>query len=97
LTARRAVTANDTMLVSQGISVREFDHEWIVLDLRQGAYFGLNELGGAIWQAISAGKSPAETAGLLGAVYDCSETSALQDVLEFVEELVDRGLLEIKE
>jgi hypothetical protein len=97
VTTRRTVNASDTMLVSEGISVREFDREWVILDLQRGAYFGMNEVGATIWQAISAGKSPAETAKSLGAIYECSETTALQDVLEFVGELIQRGLLEIKE
>ena len=97
MTTRRTVTAKDTMLVSEGISVREFDREWVILDLRRGAYFGMNEVGATIWQAISAGKSPAEAAKSLGTIYECNETNALQDVLKFVGELVQRGLLEIKE
>jgi hypothetical protein len=82
--------------ICEGVSAREFDGEWIVLDLSGGNYFGLDELGGRIWEHLRAGKSPAEIAALLAPSYDVAETTVLDDVLRLVDELVERGLVRIR-
>jgi hypothetical protein len=85
----------DRISVREGVSAREFDGEWVVLDLAGGNYFGLNELGGIIWQDLSSGRSPSEIARLLGPKYDVDEATILRDVLALVDELISRGLVQI--
>jgi len=96
VTAGPRVTASDVVVLTQGTSAREFDGDWVLLDFRGGNYFGLDELGGLIWQYLSTGKSPAQIAQMLGQNYDVSEQVLLQDVLEFVNELAVRGLVELE-
>jgi len=79
------------------VSAREFDGEWIVLDLRGGNYFGLDELGGIIWNHLSHGLSPAEIARLLAQSYEATEGWLLHDVLALVDELLDRDLVRLNE
>ncbi len=57
----------------------EFDGEVVVLNLRTGQYFGLNESGAALWGAILAGADPADIAGISGS--------------EFAARLVELGLI----
>jgi len=95
MTTSRAATATDRLGVCEGVSVREFDGEWIVLDLNGGNYFGLDQLGGAIWQELSAGKSPVEVVALLGKQYEVEEAIMLRDVLGLVDELIERRLMRI--
>jgi hypothetical protein len=84
---------DDRFLVSDGVSAREFDGDWIILDLTGGNYFGLDEVGGIMWQKLVAGLSPTEIAIDLAQTYDSSEQSIQGDVLRFVDELVARGLM----
>jgi hypothetical protein len=97
MTAQRSATEKDTVLVCEGITAREFDGEWIVLDLRGGNYFGLNELGGAIWRHLGAGRTPTEIVRIVAQDYEVAETVILQDVLQMIDELVRRGLVRILE
>jgi len=85
----------DRLSVCEGVSTREFDGEWVVLDLAGGNYFGLDDLGGTIWQHLSAGRSPFEIARLLGPKYDVDEATILRDVLALVNEFISRGLVQI--
>ncbi|MEJ6479486.1 MAG: PqqD family protein [Octadecabacter sp.] len=57
----------------------EFDGEVVVLNLKTGQYFGLNESGVALWSAILAGADPADIAGISGS--------------EFAAHLVELGLI----
>jgi hypothetical protein len=87
----------DRVGVCSDVSSREFDGEWVLLDLRNGAYFGLDELGGAIWDNLVKGRSPAEIAASLSATYSVTEDVLLRDVLVLVDDLLDRELVRILE
>ncbi|WP_377504662.1 PqqD family protein [Octadecabacter sp. R77987] len=54
-------------LAGPDIVDEEFDGEIVVLSLRTGQYFGLNDSGAALWVAIKAGADPHEIAGQQGA------------------------------
>lgn len=90
-------TSVDTIRVCDAVNAREFDGEWIILDLRGGNYFGLDQIGGIIWQGLTAGRSLGEIAKLLSESYDTREVAVLQDVLNFVNDLMARGLVRIDE
>jgi hypothetical protein len=94
---RQAMTPKDRVSICDGVSSRTFDSESVVLDLCKGRYFGLNEVGDAIWQELSAGKSLEQIAKSLAARYGVAESILLEDILLFVNELVDGGLVRIKE
>ena len=56
-----SIRPSDTVALCEGTSAREFDGEWVVLDLNAGNYFGLDDVGGKVWQ---------ELAALVGLVFD---------------------------
>ena len=58
-----------------------------------GIYFGLDGVGRLIWEAVSEGKTLTETIELVVAEYDVGEAQAQADVVDFVGELVDKGLV----
>jgi hypothetical protein len=93
----RKCRPTDTVSVARDVSSREFDGEWVVLDLRQGSYFGLDATGGLIWSHLTRGLSPAEIAQLLAAGYDTGESTLLGDVMVLVDELVARDLVRLNE
>jgi len=83
----------DHFVAADAVSAREFDGEWIVLDLQRGSYYGLDELGGIIWGQLCAGRSPADIAEVLATNYDAPKATLLGDVLVLVDELLERGLV----
>jgi hypothetical protein len=66
----------------------------VLLDLRRGLYYTLNELGWRIWEQVSAGVSPVEVVFLLRQAYDLSADGLYQDVTAFVHQLVEAALVE---
>ena len=93
----RKCRPTDTVLVARDVSSREFDGEWVVLDLRHGNYFGLDETGGLIWSHLTSGRSLAEIAELLRAAYDVNPATLLSDVQVLVDELLERDLVRLNE
>jgi len=67
--------------------------ETVLLDLARGEYFGLDSVGKRIWESISNGESLAETVETIVAEYEVDEERARTDVVEFVQDLLGRGLL----
>ena len=68
--------------------------ETVILNLESGMYFGLDGVGKKIWESIKAGNSLTETVSLIAAEYDVEAQQAEGDLLEFVSELTERGLLQ---
>lgn len=83
--------------LAKDVSAREFDGEWVVLDLQGGNYFGLDDIGGKVWSHLSTGRSPEEIASLLAPEYDVSEAQLLRDVRVLVDELLERNLVRLDE
>jgi len=90
------VGATDQIAICDGVSARDFDGEWIILDLQGGNYYGLNELGGVVWHHLHAGRCAQEIAAAVAPMYAVSEQTILIDVLALINELVERGLVRPK-
>ena len=67
--------------------------ETVLLDLESGLYFGLDNVGQYIWEAVSAGKNLGEASDAVVSEYSVDKVQAEADVIEFASTLVARGLL----
>jgi hypothetical protein len=88
------IEVDDVMLVqaSSRIVSCELEGEAVLLDPQAGLYFGLNDVGAAIWTMLA---SPCRLSDLYGAVvnrFDVDEDTCRDDVRTLVEELLARGL-----
>jgi hypothetical protein len=54
------------------VHARRFDNEVVILDLTQGLYFGLDEVGAEMWDRFLLGQSPHEIALALAERYSTS-------------------------
>jgi hypothetical protein len=73
---------------------RVLDGEAVLLDLREGIYFGLNEVGTRIWELLGEGATVAELRAKIFEEFDVEEAVASADLVELLDELLDRGLIE---
>ncbi len=79
------------------VHVREFDGELVLLDLKRGEYFSLNEIGLHMWNSIGAGTSLAEVAKEIAISYEIEEVQALSDLIDLRDKLLRAHLvLEVK-
>jgi hypothetical protein len=67
----------------------------VLLDLEQGLYFELNEVGAAVWDGILEGRSLGEIARSLVTVYAAGDEQILADTRKLAEELEAAGLVTI--
>jgi len=71
------------------------DGELVMLDPRQGQYFGLDRIGHRIWELLERPQPIDALCAALQAQFDVSAETCRADVLRFVEQLADAELVEI--
>ena len=78
----------------KGVMLRELDGEAVLLNLDNGRYYGLDEVGTRLY-ALLTGAATAEAAlAAARAEYEVDEVTLHADVTALVERLVDEGLIE---
>lgn len=68
------------------VYLRELDRCTVLMDLKSGAYFGLDSVAGEIWQGLILGRAISEIVEGLELSYDADGEMLLRDVRAFVEE-----------
>ena len=71
--------------------------EAAILNMATGKYYGLDAVGAMIWQRIERPASFGEIHAALVSEYDVAPACAEQDLERLVHELVEAGLVEIKD
>ena len=87
------IDLDSVLVVPPQVMSRLVGDETILMDLSSGIYFGLDGVGKRIWETISDGQNLVEVAAVISSEYEVDEDRAQADVIEFVSELVERGLL----
>ncbi|WP_340588377.1 PqqD family protein [Erythrobacter alti] len=76
------------------VVAREVGGETILLDLGTGTYFGLNEVGGKLWQSLEAGqRSISELCDTVEQTFDAKRDIIERDVVALVQDLANRNLI----
>lgn len=83
----------DRFSISDEVVAREVGGETMLLDLSSGTYFGLDQIGGRIWQLLEDGSSPAEACDALIGEYDVIRETLETDVLALLADLLERRLI----
>ena len=87
---------NQKITFSDTVFAQEVDGEMVLLDMNSENYFGLDEVGTAIWQAMQECKSLEEVYQAMLKQYEVEPEILEKDLLEFAQKLSDSGLAEIK-
>ncbi len=87
------MTLDTQLSIPPQVMSRLVGDETVLLDLSSGIYFGVDGVGQRIWESVAEGHSLAETAAVIAAEFEVDEERAQADVVEFANDLVERGLL----
>ena len=80
---------------AETVFAQEVDGEMVLLDMESENYFGLDEVGTAIWQAMQEYGSLQEVFNALLEQYDVEAEVLENDLADFVGKLVESGLVEV--
>ena len=90
-----AVSFNHRIVISPEVLISEVGSESVLLNLKSEQYFGLDEVGTRMWQALTSGESIQAAYDALMAEYDVEPDLLRRDMSDLIERLIDQGLVEI--
>ena len=81
--------------ISKDILFTEVDNETVLLNMPDGLYFGLDDIGTRIWQLLSEDGDVAQTLERMLAESEVDADTLTQDLSDLIADLADAGLLTI--
>lgn len=81
--------------VPDNVMIRELEGESVILDLDSESYFGLDRVGTRMWQLVTESPSIQSAYEVLIDEYDVEPDTLRDDLVELLETLRERGLIEI--
>ena len=90
LTLQHIIMRNPDMLASA------MDEEIVMMSIQRGEYYGLDKVGSRIWNLIEKPICVNDMITLLLDEYEIDRENCEKDVLEFLEELLEKGLVKNK-
>jgi hypothetical protein len=89
------MAVNRSVRVPEHVLMRVVDGELVVLNLDNEHYYGLDEVGTAMWEALTTAPTVSDAIRDLLATYDVDEQTLTRDVENLLEDLRARGLVEV--
>jgi hypothetical protein len=90
---RGAAALERKLVVNESVFYADLEGETVLLDLDSGVYFGLDEVGTVIWNALVAGCSRDEIVSRLLEEFDVESDRVRADVSALISSLEERGLV----
>jgi hypothetical protein len=90
------ISTNSTIAVARDVLSCDLREEVAILNLNDEEYYVLNSLGARIWGLVQKPNTLENVLEELLKDYDVEKERLKQDLMELVNELVDKGLVEIK-
>lgn len=89
------MTLADKIECADTVFAQMVDDEMVLLDTASGEYFGLDGTGAVIWQHMGENKSLNAVHATMLDMYDVDAEQLENDIVTFVQKLLDAGLVEI--
>jgi hypothetical protein len=81
---------------SDKVASRVIDAEAVIVILDKQQTIVLNEVGSRIWEIMDEKKSVDDFARIIASEFDITYDEATKDIVEFIEDLTQRGAIVIK-
>ena len=89
------LTRQSRVIPSDRVLYKDVAGEAVLLDLETETYFGLNGVGARLWHLLAASRSLGEVQDALMDEFDVAPEVLTKDVLDLVEELLERRLVRL--
>lgn len=76
-----------------GLMTADMNGDAVMMDISTGKYYNLGQTGGRIWELLEQPKRVDRLIQALTEEYDVTYERCREDILPFLQQLVDRGLL----
>lgn len=83
------------LVAARELLTGEFDNDAVILDLRDGVYYGLDGAGASTWSLLQRPVTVLALRDAMVAEYDVEPARCLTDLKELCAELLRRGLIRV--
>jgi hypothetical protein len=90
------ISANDVVCQIEDIVASDIDDEKVMMSIEKGHYYGLDPIGSRVWELIESPVRVSELVDALVVKYDVERPICEQDVLAFLAELHEAGILRVE-
>ena len=87
------MTLTENLIVSPEAIAKQVGDEIIILHVGNGTYFGLDAVGGRIWQLMAEGKRPNKICEVVMEEYDVSREDLERDITSLIKDLLAQDLV----
>lgn len=91
---KQQLLLDDLLIQRTGNIVSNMDGQKVMLSIQNGRYYNLGEIGGEIWDLLEEPTSVSKMVAILTCEYDIVPVMCEQQVITFVELLLDEGLIQ---
>jgi Coenzyme PQQ synthesis protein D (PqqD) len=86
----------DNLRISKEVIFQELEGEAVLLNMQSGIFFGLNPVAKRMWELLNELGQAEKVLQQLLREYEASEEQLRQDLVNFIERLKSKGLVEIQ-
>jgi hypothetical protein len=94
---KQANISLDTVVVATQKQVStNLEDEAVILHLEKGVYYGLNPVGSRVWDLLQEPRTVNDIRDIILQEYEVESQRCEHDLLRLLQELSDKGLIEVK-
>jgi len=90
------VTPESTVIASSEQVACDVGDETVVLNLKDGIYYGLNSVAASVWRSIQQERKVAEIRDMLVQEYEVDPEACMDDLFALISQLMEWRLVEMK-
>ncbi len=93
---KKSLAVTSLVVRSRKLLSSEIDGETVMMSIESGKYYGLDEVGGRIWELLEKPRTADDISKQLLLDYEVEAAACEKDVMRFLQQLYDDDLLEIQ-
>lgn len=90
------ITLKSLVVVAKDMVSCDLQGETAILNLNDGVYYGLDEVGTSIWNLIQTPITVEKILNELLKIYDVEKEKCQSDLYELMNDMAEKGILEVK-
>lgn len=92
----REITTTSVVVASSDQVSSDLAGESILMSLRTGMYYGLDEVGARVWELVREPRLVSDIRDVIAGEYEVERDRCERDILGLLRELAAQGLIEVK-
>ena len=93
----RRISDSATVVTAPDLLATEFHSEFVILNLKDGVYYGLDDVGARVWMLLQSPLTVQTLRETLVSEYDVEPSRCDEDIQSLLGDLVSRGLVDVRE